>query len=795
MTTVNRSIRTFLLITVLFAVTCTGQAQNAAIDSLNTLIGKAKSDTTRINLRSKLIRKISEINLDSAIALGNKVVLESRKLGFEKGELEALRNLSSSLLMKGDFDAAQQNLNDAKSIALTFKDSVALSTLYGTYGMMYGMQSKYDSASIYIKKAIAIQERNGDKSSLGRNYGNLAIGYQQQSNYPQALIYQQKSLQIAEEQNNIPSQAYTSLNMGITYTKIKDRLRAEKTLLKAIDLAKQAGIKNVEVYSYTNLASLYTEMKKWDDTYTYALKAANLAKVMSDIPIEAASYSKAAVALANLKRYEEAKEMIGKGMANAEASGQPIIISQLNEAMGQTLMLQGKCEEAIPYYEKNLEISKNSDQYDESVGSIYFNLAQCYQESGAYEKALFNFKKYAAIKDSVRSTENIQKATEQTMNYEFEKKQAVAKAKQAAKDAEALRKRNQQYLLMALLGLVLLAVAAIAFLQYRSNRHKQKANQLLQREKQKVETTLSELRSTQAQLIQSEKMASLGELTAGIAHEIQNPLNFVNNFSEVSNEMIEEVREELSAFSPQLSEGNAQKSPLDRVRPPAEGGAGVGTEMGDVKEQAKKPNIDYTLSILNDIEANLRKISHHGKRADAIVKGMLQHSRKSSGIVEPTDLNKLVKEYVTLSFHGMRAGKNPIDVDLEFNLDDEIQEVPLISEDFSRVIVNLCNNAFDAMREKVNVKSETAEDYKPKLTIKTVSGNDRVIVEIEDNGPGIPDDMKDKIMQPFFTTKKGTQGTGLGLSITNDIIKAHGGDIMVTSEETKGSVFKIQLPV
>tara|TARA_R110002124_G_scaffold97014_2_gene241783 strand:- start:3397 stop:5034 length:1638 start_codon:yes stop_codon:yes gene_type:complete len=281
--------------------------------------------------------------------------------------------------------------------------------------------------------------------------------------------------------------------------------------------------------------------------------------------------------------------------------------------------------------------------------------------------------------------------------------------------------------------------------------------------KRNVDAALKKLRATQQQLIQQEKLASLGQLTAGIAHEIKNPLNFVNNFSELSVELIEEINEELSAVSDQLS-----------------------------AEDRKK--VHEALEILADIETNLRKIHEHGSRADSIVKSMLEHSRGGSGKLEPTDLNALVKEFVNLSFHGMRAGKNPINVDLNYELDETIGEVPLIAEDFSRVIVNLCNNAFDAMREKLSEKGKgKSEKYTPKLIVRIFTKNQATFIEIEDNALGIPDAIKDKILQPFFTTKKGTEGTGLGLSITNDIIKAHGGVLEVSTNQNEGTCFTIKL--
>jgi len=285
----------------------------------------------------------------------------------------------------------------------------------------------------------------------------------------------------------------------------------------------------------------------------------------------------------------------------------------------------------------------------------------------------------------------------------------------------------------------------------------------LEKAKVGIEDALSELKATQSQLVQQEKLASLGQLTAGIAHEIKNPLNFVNNFSELSVELVQETKDELSAISDQLS----------------------------VEDQER---VNEAIEILNDIEANLKKVHEHGSRADSIVKSMLEHSRGGTGKPEPTDLNSLVKEFVNLSFHGMRAGKDAINVDLQIEMDDSVGKVPLVAEDFSRVIVNLCNNAFDAMREKgIQNEKMKIENYSPKLTVRTRTENGQVIIEIEDNGPGIPDEIKDKILQPFFTTKKGTQGTGLGLSITNDIIKAHGGELTIQSKPNKGSLFTILL--
>jgi two-component system, NtrC family, sensor kinase len=254
-----------------------------------------------------------------------------------------------------------------------------------------------------------------------------------------------------------------------------------------------------------------------------------------------------------------------------------------------------------------------------------------------------------------------------------------------------------------------------------------------------LQKSLEELKSTQTQLIQSEKMASLGELTAGIAHEIQNPLNFVNNFSEVSNELIDEMNTEL--------------------------------DKGDITE-AK--------AIAADVKQNLEKINHHGKRAADIVKGMLQHSRISSGQKELTDINALCDEYLRLAYHGLRAKDKSFNAKFETSFDESIGKLNIIPQDMGRVILNLINNAFYAVSEKAK---QNIEGYEPTVTVSTKKENNSVIISVADNGNGIPASIKEKIFQPFFTTKPTGQGTGLGLSLSYDIVKAHGGELKVGTRD------------
>jgi len=308
----------------------------------------------------------------------------------------------------------------------------------------------------------------------------------------------------------------------------------------------------------------------------------------------------------------------------------------------------------------------------------------------------------------------------------------------------------------ALLG-GLLAFLIVVVVLWRNIRLKQKANKLLtaqkmeiEKQRKKVEESYQELKATQKQLIQSEKMASLGELTAGIAHEIQNPLNFVNNFSEVNAELLAEMKQEID-----------------------------------------KGNFDDAANIANDVIQNHHKINQHGKRADSIVKGMLQHTRSSSGQKELTDINTLVDEYLRLAYHGLRAKDKSFNATFKSHLDHSVGKVNLVPQEIGRVILNLINNAFYAVNEK---QKQELSGYEPTVTVSTKRNNGDVEIIVADNGSGIPQKVLDKIFQPFFTTKPTGQGTGLGLSLSYDIVKAHGGEIKINTVEKDGTEFIVMLP-
>jgi signal transduction histidine kinase len=388
--------------------------------------------------------------------------------------------------------------------------------------------------------------------------------------------------------------------------------------------------------------------------------------------------------------------------------------------------------EAIAYMKKDIVRLNNNRLY---ILRDLRLMAQWYKQLNQPAQEAETYRQFIGLQDSLLADQA------QFRNLSFEAEQEMD-AKEIS--INSLRSANK---ISTLTRNFLIGIAALLFLLvagiYNRFHTKKKANKVL-------EETLVNLKSTQSQLIQSEKMASLGELTAGIAHEIQNPLNFVNNFSEVSNELIDEMNAELN--------------------------------KGDI-EEAK--------AISSDIKQNLEKINHHGKRAANIVKGMLQHSSAGSGKKEPTDVNALADEYLRLAYHGLRAKDKSFNATMKTDFDETIGNINIIPQDIGRVILNLITNAFYVVNEK---SKQNIEGYEPTVEVSTKKEGNKVLIFVKDNGNGIPQKILDKIFQPFFTTKPTGQGTGLGLSLSYDIVKAHGGELKVETKENEGSTFIIQLP-
>jgi two-component system NtrC family sensor kinase len=596
-----------------------------------------------------------------------------------------------------------------------------------------------DTANSYANEALDLAQRM--HFSRGEASASIALGFylQTQGDYPKSFEYLYRGLQIAEEKNYVFETAvcYACIGNGYwflgDYSKAVDFCKQSQNLFTTI-INKQ-GVSEWMLFNILTTGQSYLEYDL-DSSYHYLLQY-----------YDATLYDKFwhPVALSNLgdclfRRgdHETSFNYIRESIVRVTASGDQLTKADACATISGFFKIAQQTDSAIYYATKGLSAA-NSIAYGLGIYKNSKLLAEEYEQLNVQE-ALHYRKIYDSVNESIYGAKRVQ---------DLQKTLAEEQHRQQLIQEQQLKKENslKQYGFIAGLAIMLL----IAFILYINNLQRKKANVLLKQQKEKVEATLSELKSAQSQLIQSEKMASLGELTAGIAHEIQNPLNFVNNFSEVSNELIDEMNIEL--------------------------------DKGELVE-AK--------AIAHDIKQNLEKITHHGKRADAIVKGMLQHSRSSTGVKEPTDINALCDEYLRLSYHGLRAKDKNFNADFKTDFDDTIGKINIIPQDIGRVLLNLYNNAFYATNER---KKTAGEDYKPLVTIQTKKINDNVEIKVSDNGNGIPQKIVDKIFQPFFTTKPTGQGTGLGLSLSYDIIKAHGGELKAETGEGLFTRFTISIPI
>ena len=594
-----------------------------------------------------------------------------------------------------------------------------------------------------------------------------------------ALYYHHKILDTATKHHDDIVKAVITGELGFTLYQNGDAPAGQKMIFDALTLAEKTGNKQAIGTVYDNLGVCAEDN---DESLTYYKKAFKYSIAGGDNLFAVAELNNISAVYLIKHDTDSAKYYLLKSLKLALSTHVPYLMINCVERFGQ---LQTDNKLKLKYYRYALTMAASQRNTLEK-GGVLLEMAQVYRDEHqadsalAYAKESYRLRKGellsrillpAKLLAQLYTGKNADSALKYTITYytakdslqnigKMERAQAIAFADQQQRQESAAQKvAFQTTLRMYLLVAIILFFLVLAIVFWRNNRQKQKANHILSEQKEEIETqrdnlgqALKELKNTQTQLIQSEKMASLGELTAGIAHEIQNPLNFVNNFSDVNQEMLIELREEL--------------------------------DKGDV-EDAK--------AIAADIEQNEVKINHHGKRADAIVKGMLQHSRTSSGQKEPTDLNALADEYLRLSYHGLRSKDKNFNAELSTHFDEKLLKVNIIPQDIGRVLLNLFNNAFYAVNQKQKI---AGEGYKAEVSVSTSFINGQVILAVKDNGIGIPDTIKEKIMQPFFTTKPTGEGTGLGLSLTYDIVvKGHGGKIEVNTNEGEFTEFQIILPL
>jgi len=558
----------------------------------------------------------------------------------------------------------------------------------------------------------------------------LCVLNREKGDLPYALELGLKALKISEEQQYAYEQVYSLIRISAVYFAVRDAPKAMTYLRRSEEvLRKNYDDWQWDVTQYF-FADGYEQLNKLESAEKLVQMLeekhpseqawlvinnrlrGNIAAKRNELPLAIEYYRKSIEAAMAGTTFREAATAIN--------------------AMAQVFKKLDQPDSAIFYAKEGLKLGEML-KYRNRILAASSLLAELYAEKDPKE-AIKYYQIASAAKDSLYGVQKVQQLQSATMKEQ--ERQNELEAAQLA-----YQNKMRQWALLGGVGAFLI----IALILYRNNRQKHKTNKVL-------ETTLNNLKATQSQLIQSEKMASLGELTAGIAHEIQNPLNFVNNFSEVNKELI-----------------------------------------GEMKGEIGKGNMEEVKLIANDIEANEEKINHHGKRADAIVKTMLQHSQASSGKKEPTDINALTDEYLRLAYHGLRAKDNSFNATMKTDFDESIGNINIIPQDIGRVMLNLINNAFYAVDEK---KKRAGNGYEPTATVTTKKQNGKIEIKVKDNGNGIPQKVLDKIFQPFFTTKPTGQGTGLGLSLAYDIVtKGHGGELKVETKEGEGSEFIIQLPL
>jgi two-component system, NtrC family, sensor kinase len=629
-----------------------------------------------------------------------------------------------------------------------------------------------------LKKAIDLHEKNDSaKVHLLYNYSwylyNEAYNSTQRD-YSKSLHFTREGINLANEINRPDLASLGNLGAGDIYMEEDFLDSAILMLLEGLNIAERLKLKNQLPEFYSNLGESYrlSEQLKLSEFYDH--KYYNLVLLQKNDTLLLHAFDLLISVNDQKGNSDTIRILLDKALVIATRLNDKHQLTRLFVQKGDLYKNQKKYQEAVNlFHEACIYSSSNDHRWNtyilaefsdaflgmnnkdsarwygyaavdsakkyhlvKELGDAYESLFNYLQHFGEYKQAL----ETRLLLDSI----NVQKTNLQTgqtikqaeMKYAQEKKDILVSIEQSNKEASARRAKNIGY------GITAAFILLASFLFY-NNRQKQRA-------KIRIEKAYGELKTTQKQLIQSEKMASLGELTAGIAHEIQNPLNFVNNFSDLNTELLEET-------SRAIREGHGEEA----------------------------------LALITSMTDNEKKINHHGRRADTIVKGMLQHSRSDKGVSEPTDINALTGEYLRLCYHGIRARESLFNARLETAFDPTAGMVQIIPQDFGRVLLNIYNNAFYAVMEK---KKNQDASYEPTVSLTTKKNHQQIIITVRDNGNGVPKQVQDKIFQPFFTTKPTGQGTGLGLSLSYDIVKAHGGEIRLITSEGEFTEFVILIP-
>ncbi|MCH2081378.1 MAG: tetratricopeptide repeat protein [Saprospiraceae bacterium] len=661
-------------------------------------------DTNRVNTLLELSSSLSGNMPDSSIQIASRALTLAKSLNFPKGQAYALKNMGLGYYFKGDFDEVKNYWEQSLKIFQSIKDQQGTSNLQSNLGAIYFTQGddpkalKYYLASLKTAETINNQLRIATAlNNIGAVYNNLDI------NHDKALEVYKRALPISEEIGDLPAIATASVNMGEIYLE-REQLDTAMTLFqKAYNTFLE--YEGNESYALTNIGRVYAVQKNHQEAIDYFQKA-----------------------------YDRAKELDAK----------LLMIIALNEQgkshlyLGQNEGVTGALDKSFEYFSEAYNGALDKELKTEKIKAAK-GLYEIHKARNQHLEALRYHEVYAALKASILNQENIKQSVFLGAEYEF------AKEKERIEYDLATSLKEQRLLEYAIAaGLIVALIIMTILIQYFRLKRISSAEKF----------------EAQRQLIIQDKLASLGQITAGIAHEIKNPLNFVKNFAEVSVELSQELKETLNT--------NKTLLPDDQVSLMSE--------------------------IIDDISENSQIIEENGIRADRVVKRMMEQARGDKGEPQSVNLNNLLDENIILAYHGYRGNQEDFDVEIIKNYQDDLPEIKVIPQDIGRVILNLFNNACYALYEK---KKQKGISFRPQIHVATMQLGEEAVIQLRDNGPGIKESVKKKIFQPFFTTKPTGHGnTGLGLSISRDlIVVGHNGDLEVQSEMGKFSEFTIRLPL
>jgi len=700
----KHKLRFLFFISFFISLNVTGQNQSA-VDSLNKELIKFESakknsqqDSVKADILYRLSREYWNSNLDTSMMYAVKVLLLSKAINYKTG----------------------------------------IGNAFSSMGVIYWYRGDYERALSHNEKALAIRQESGNKAAVAKSYNNIGLVYDDQGNFPEALKNYLSSLKLNEELNDKEgiSQAYN--NIAVIYFGQHNFDDALKNHLKALKIRIETGDKWGLTESYSNIGLVHFELGNYPEAIKNYNEALKLREELGDQGGIAISWNNFGDVYKKEGDFDKALESYQRALEIDKQMGLKKSMADVYLSIGLLYEEQGNLKEAIKNETTSLYYAKDVGALD-YLKNIYMKLAQTSAKMKNFEDAYTYHILSVQTSDSLFNSDKSKAIAQLQIQYDYDKKHLADSLKFSQQQQLTQMKLSRQRIFTYGGFAGLLIVAVLLFFVNQNYNRQRRANK--------------QLRDTQQQLVQSEKLASLGALTAGIAHEIQNPLNFVNNFSDLSSELISEIK--------------------------------------DAKNESEKNEI------FNDLNNNLSKISFHGKRANSIVQNMLQHSRSEKAEKQLTDINKICDEFTGLAYHGVKAANPDFNCVVVKTFDPNLLLVNVIQQDISRVILNLLHNAFYAVKEKsTDLKSQKSEiKYEPKVTISTIKELNNATIVIQDNGKGIPESIRQKIFEPFFTTKPSGEGTGLGLSISYDIIKAHGGDIKVNSKENEFTEFVISIPV